>query len=151
MLQTLTAEAEAVQRFVDILQLEQSALKNGKTDDLADFAEKKSQLGITLKQLSAQRNALLAASGFNDDRAGVEAWTAKYPAEKRVNEAWAAILSLASEAKELNRLNGDLINLHLQYNSKALEVLSGGNSALELYGPDGQSQTLGKRRINDAV
>ncbi|MEI7611332.1 MAG: flagellar protein FlgN [Betaproteobacteria bacterium] len=151
MLQTLTAEAETVRCFVEVLQLEQNALKSGKTEELADFAEKKSQYGITLKQLSAQRNTLLGASGFDIDRAGIEAWSAKNPSEKRVNEAWASIISLASEAQELNRLNGELIKLHMQYNSKALEALRGGHSALELYGPDGQSQTLGNRRINDAV
>jgi flagella synthesis protein FlgN len=151
LLQTLTAEADAVQCFVDVLQLEQSALKNGHTENLADFAEQKSQLGIALKQLSGQRNSLLAASGFSDDRSGIEAWCAKNPNEQRVKETWARVISLASEARELNRLNGDLIQIHMQYNSKALETLRGGNSALELYGPDGQSQTLGNRRINDAV
>jgi flagella synthesis protein FlgN len=151
LLQTLTAEADAVQRFVDVLQLEQSALKSGETEQLTDFAEQKSQVSITLKQLSAQRNALLAASGLSDDRAGIEAWCAMNPAEQRVTEAWARVIALASEARELNRLNGDLIQIHMLYNSKALEALRGGNSALELYGPDGQSQTLGNRRINDAV
>jgi flagella synthesis protein FlgN len=151
LLQTLNAEAEAVRRFVDVLQREQNALKSGNTENLIDLAEQKSQVSSTLKQISAQRNTLLAAAGFNDDRAGMEAWCARNPAEKRVNEAWSSVISLASEARELNRLNGELINLHMQYNSKALEALRGGHSALELYGPDGQSQTLGHRRINDAV
>ncbi|MBV5336596.1 MAG: flagellar export chaperone FlgN, partial [Deltaproteobacteria bacterium] len=86
LLQTLLAEAEAVRVFVEILQVEQIELKNGKTENLPDFAEKKSQIGLSLNQLSAQRNTMLAASGFSNDRAGIEAWCLKHPEEKRVNE-----------------------------------------------------------------
>lgn len=151
LLQTLTAEAEAVRLFVDLLQREQNALKSAKTDELAELAEKKSQLGITLNQLADQRNTLLAASGLSNDRSGIDAWCAQHPAEKGASAAWQSIVLLAGEARELNRLNGELIKIHMQYNAKALEALRGGQSALELYGPDGQAQTPGSRRINDAA
>ena len=149
--QTITAEAEAVQQFVDLLKLEQNTLSSGKTDDLPAFAEQKSKLAINLNSLATQRNTSLAAQGFGVDRTGVESWCAKYPDEKAAKMAWTKILSLAFEARELNRLNGELIQMRMHYNAKALEALQGGRNSLDLYGPDGQSTTAGNRRINDAV
>lgn len=150
-LHTITSEAEALKRFVDLLQLEQHALGIGKTEDLPGLAEQKNQLGTALNTLATERNALLGAQGFAADRSGVESWCAKHPHEKGVPKVWANILHLAAEARELNRLNGELIHIRMQYNSNALEALRGGSSSFDLYGPDGQSTTLGSRRINDAV
>lgn len=150
-LQALTAESDAVQQFVELLKLEQSALTKGNTEVLPELAERKSQLAVHLSGLAAQRNAALAAQGLGVDRAGIAAWCAKHPGENKAGKAWAMILALATEARELIRLNGELINIRMQYNSKALEALRGGNSSLDLYGPDGQATTPGNRRINDAV
>jgi flagella synthesis protein FlgN len=149
--QTITAEAEAVQQFIDLLKLEQTTLSNGKTDDLPAFAEQKSRLASHLNSLATQRNTSLAAQGFGADRKGVESWCAKYPDKKTAKITWTKILSLAGEARELNRLNGELIQMRMHYNAKALEALQGGRNSLDLYGPDGQSTTAGNRRINDAV
>jgi flagella synthesis protein FlgN len=149
--QTVAAEAEAVQQFVDLLKLEQAALGSGNTDDLPEFAEKKSKLAVHLGGLAAQRNATLSAQGFAADRVGVEAWCAKHGHEKKIVEAWTRILSLAAEARELNRLNGELIRIRMQYNTQALEALIGGKTSLDLYGPDGQSTMPSNRHINDAV
>lgn len=150
-LKALLAEIEVVQQFVDLLKLEQTSLSNGSTDDLLEFADQKGKLAVQINSLATQRNTLLAGQGFGADRAGVEAWCAKQPKEKATANAWANILSLAYEARELNRLNGELIQIRLQYNSKALEALQGGENSFDLYGPDGQATTQGHRRINQAV
>lgn len=150
-LKTLEAEAEAVSQFAELLKLEQSALSSGRTDELPAYAEQKGKLAVRLNSLSAQRNAALAAQGFDADRAGVEAWCAKHPNEKEVAAAWSGILLRAGEARELNRLNGELVQIRMQYISKALEALQVGGNSLALYGPDGQSTTSGTTRINDAV
>jgi flagellar biosynthesis protein FlgN len=150
-LKALAAELEAVKQFIDLLKLEQTELSTGTTDALPGLAERKNTLAVHLSGLAAQRNASLAAQGLAADRVGLEAWCAKHPGEKRAARDWATILALAGEARELIRLNGELINTRMQYNSRALEALRGGNSSLDLYGPDGQSTTPGKRRIIDAA
>lgn len=150
-LQAMSAEAEAVQQFVDLLKLEQTSLSNGNTDNLPEFAEQKSKLAVHLNSLAAQRNASLAAQGFAADRAGIEAWCATFPDEQHASSTWRTILSLAAEARELNRLNGELIQMRMQYITKALEALQSGNKSLDLYGPDGQSTTAGHGRINHSV
>ena len=149
--QTLVAEAQTVEQFVALLKLEQTSLSRGDTDALPGFADQKMQFAAQLNEFAAQRNAALAAQGFDADRSGVEAWCAKHPKEKVAAKAWTTVLALAGEARELNRLNGELIRLRMQYNAKALEALRGGASTLDLYGPDGQATTPGRQRINHSV
>ena len=149
--QTMVAEAQTVERFVDLLKLEQSALGRGDTDKLPGYAEQKLEFAAQLNELAAQRNAALATLGFSGDRAGADAWCARHPEEPAATRAWTAVLALAGEARELNRLNGELIRLRMQYNAKALEALRGGASSLDLYGPDGQTTPPERRRINPSA
>jgi len=150
-LQAMTAEAVAIQQFVSLLKLEQTSLSNGNIDNLPEFAEQKNKFSVHLNSLAEQRNAALTAQGFSADRAGIEAWCTKYSEEQGTRKAWQKILSLAAEARELNRLNGELIQMRLQYISKALEALQSGKKSLDLYGPDGQSTTPDNRRIYGAA
>ena len=151
LLQIISEEARTVQQFVDLLNREQTALSARETDDLPALAEQKSTLAKDLVNLDRQRNDLLAASGFKSGRKGIEAWCTKYPAEQAVADTWATILRTATEARELSRLNGELIQLRLNVTAKALQALQAGKSSLDLYGPDGQATNSGQRRIDHAV
>lgn len=151
LLKILAEEAINIQLFVDLLNREQLALKSGETDSLPDFADQKNQLAGTLNNLAEQRNVLLSARGFSADREGFEAWRAKHSDEQTIADTWSSILELAMEARELNRLNGELIQLRLSATSKALQALQAGTNSLDLYGPDGQSTSSGQRRIDHAV
>lgn len=151
LLRAVTAEMEVIQGFVDLLGIEQAALSSGDTDQLPALIEQKNQSASQLAILAKERNALLVAQGYATDRTGIEAWCAKHPRQTAVAEAWNKTIALASEARELNNLNGKLITLRMQYNAKALEALRGGSNSLDLYGPDGQATSLGRMRINDAV
>lgn len=148
---TITREGELIEQFVSVLKHEQSLLSQGSADELPALTEQKNRLVVQLNQLAAQRNASLTALGYTADRSGIEAWCEEQANRPEMRNAWGRILMLAGEARELNRLNGDLIVARMQYNAKALEALAGARSSLELYGPDGQSTKSGNRRINDAV
>ena len=151
LIQAISEEALAVQQFVALLSLEQTALSTGNTDDLPAFAENKGELASRLERLAEQRNAVLAAMGFSTNREGVEAWCSQHPTGKTVADTWADILKLAREARELNRLNGELIHIRLNATANALEALRVSKNSLDLYGPDGQSAKTGHRRIDHAV
>lgn len=151
LLQILNSETEAVSLFVVVLKKEQKALAQGNTDALPTLVEEKNVLGGQLATLATQRNVLLAGQGLAGDRPGIEAWCARHLEEKGVAAVWTQVLELAREAKELNRLNGELIALRMQHNARALEALRSGNNPLDLYGPDGQAQTPSRLRINDSV
>lgn len=149
--QIIAAEAQVLTQFVDLLKLEQNSLSSGNIDALPGHAEQKTKFGARLNSLAAQRNAALAAQGLGHDRSGIDAWCASHPGQQGAATAWSTLLSLAGEARQLNQANGDLIQIRMRYNAKALEALRGGNSSLDLYGPDGQSRSAAHRRINDAV
>jgi flagella synthesis protein FlgN len=155
LLRTVEAESSAVTRFVALLKLEQAALSQGGVDDLVEFANQKSAVANELTLLANQRNTLLAAQGLAADRAGIETAIAgsikRQPSDTALSRLWSQIILLASEAKELNRLNGELIQIRMQHNSQALEAMQGASRTLHLYGPDGQTTPLISRRINDAA
>lgn len=147
----MVAEAQTMRQFVDLLKLEQTSLRDGNTDTLIECAEQKLKFATQLNEFAAQRNAALSAQGLSADRAGIDTWCAKHPDEELAINAWTTTLALAGEARELNRLNGELIRLRMQYNAKALEALRGGATSLDLYGPDGQATTPGRQRISHSA
>lgn len=147
----LEAEADAVARFIKLLTLEQVALGTGDTDSLIGFVQEKSAVSSELSSLAGQRNSALAAMGLQSDRAGVEAWLERQPSDLARRNAWSRVVTLASEAKELNRVNGELIQIRMQHNTQAIEAMQGATRTLNLYGPDGQPAPVLSRRINDAA
>jgi flagella synthesis protein FlgN len=148
-LPTVAAEVAIVQVFVELLEREQQMLVKGEVNDLLALVGQKNALAAQLAGLAAQRGTWLAAEGRAADRSGVTAWLADHPSESDAGAAWSLLLSLASQARELNRVNGALIQLRMHHNAQALEVLLGGNGALALYGPDGQNAAPSGRRISD--
>jgi len=143
-------EAGLLEQFVDLLRREQTSLSQGAAEDLPELAEQKNGLVIQLNHLSARRAAFLQARALSPDRAGIDACLAQAK-DRDAAAAWKNVLTLAADARELNRVNGELIQIRVQFTAKALEALSGAKNSLELYGPDGQSTKPGSRRINDAV
>ncbi|MDR2787788.1 MAG: flagellar protein FlgN [Candidatus Accumulibacter sp.] len=150
-LETVNGEAEAVERFVHLLEHEKELLTEGRAERLAAVVEEKEELAARLDDLTRQRGRYLADNGFTPDRKGMDDWSARHPAREKVIAAWNRTLSLAARAKELNRLNGQLVDLHMQYTDQALEILTRKEGWLDLYGPDGRSTASGGPQINDVV
>lgn len=150
-LQTVDSEIAAVKQFIGLLEREQEMLVKGQVDDLPELVRQKNGVAAELATLSAQRNRTLAASGLASDRPGMIAWFDSHPDETGARTAWSSLLAVASQARELNRVNGELIQLRMRHNAQALEALLGSNASANLYGPDGQSAPLGGRRISDSA
>ncbi len=144
----ITAEAGLIARFVELLETEQSSLTQGNIDTLARIAAEKEPLAANLQRLGLQRNENLAALNLPANGQGMTEWTTNNP---DALSTWEKTLALAARARDLNRLNGELIQMRLQYNSRILEILQRNTVALDLYGPDGKASGAGEQRINDAV
>jgi flagella synthesis protein FlgN len=142
----LVTELTELKRFCALLDEERNALTGAQADRLPDIATEKSTLAARLNQLEAQRDSLLAASGFPHGRAGIDAWLATRPKADAERGRWNELLKLALQARDGNETNGRLINILLKQNQEALSVLlSGGTESI--YGADGQQRNLaaGKR------
>ncbi|MDR3300239.1 MAG: flagellar protein FlgN [Candidatus Accumulibacter sp.] len=150
-LKIAASEADFVEQFVRLLEQEKTLLTEGRTEALAAVVEKKEQLAAKLNALTQQRGRHLAEHGFTPDRNGMTSWSDRHPEQKEAIAAWNRTLSLAARAQELNRLNGQLIQLHMQHTGQALEILLRKDNGLDLYGPDGRSTALGNQQINDTI
>ncbi|MDR2614117.1 MAG: flagellar protein FlgN [Candidatus Accumulibacter sp.] len=150
-LEVVASEAKCIERFVRLLEREKDLLTEGRTEALAAAVEEKEALAAKLNELTRQRGRYLVDEGFTPDREGMDAWSVRHPEQGKALALWRRTQSLAEQAKELNRLNGQLVQLHMQYTSQALEILSRRDGGLDLYGPDGRSTTLEGPQIDDAA
>lgn len=141
----LDREFRALQSFVALLRREQSLLEEGSTESLAALAEEKLQAANELAEFSTSRDKKLVHSGLKSGRAGMDAWAAS-PAGAGYREQWRHLLELTAEARALNETNGKLINLRMQHNQQALNILLAAADQAVTYGPDGQQRPGGSGR-----
>lgn len=149
----LANSAETLRCFVSLLSQEQAALRAGNAEPLSEIAQQKAALIETLNQAETLRHRLLAQQGFTADNDGMHRWLLSRPSGegKALTSLWQEILRLASEAKSLNQLNGQLVSLRLQATSEALSALNVRARESGLYGPAGQSASLTGSRIIDSA
>jgi flagella synthesis protein FlgN len=150
-LKILNHEADLVERFVRLLEREKDFLTEGRADALAAIVGEKESLAVSLNERTRQRGRFLLDDGLSPDREGMASWAARHPQQKEAIAAWERTLSLVAQAKELNRTNGQLIQLHMQYTGEALEILRRKEDRLDLYGPDGRAAIPEGKRIDDTV
>lgn len=137
-------EAKVVVEFVQVLKQEQEALVTGQTDRIVPLADAKNTFCQQLDRFGRHRLMLIGAAGMTSGES-LKIWLSQQA--QAVRDAWSALISLAREAQDLNRQNGQLISNRMQANSQALNVLLAAADRASLYGPDGQPHTRGGGRI----
>ena len=146
---TLPAERQRIDALVELMKQEQQLLVSADADGLAELTPRKVALVQELAQLSRQRHAALGGAGFPAEEAGMEPWLAAH-GDEVVRSEWSALLARTAEAKELNRVNGLLINRQMAHNQTVLQALRtpAGKTESTLYGANGQTfGTGGPRRF----
>ena len=139
---TVSQEQQHVSALIELMKQEQTLLVAADADGLAELTPRKNSLLQELATLSAQRHAALVAAGCEGSEAGMEPWLA-VGGNDDARAQWEVLLELARQAKELNRVNGMLINKQLAHNQGVLNALRmpAGADAGGVYGASGQ--TLG--------
>ncbi|QOY93599.1 flagellar protein FlgN [Massilia sp. UMI-21] len=137
---TVPQEQQQLSALIALMKQEQQLLVAADADGLATLTPRKNALLQTLAELSAQRHAALLAAGCEASEAGMEPWLA-VGGNADARAQWEALLGLAREAKELNRINGMLINKQLAHNQGVLNALRmpAGAEAGGVYGASGQA------------
>ena len=143
-LQTLAAEHNHLTALLALMKQEQHSLVSLDADVLADLTAQKNAMLASLVALSQQRHAALAAAGCEGSEAGMEPWLA-VAGDDEVRQQWERMLGAAREAKELNRVNGMLINKQLAHNQGLLNALRTPTNAPSgtIYGASGQTMGVG--------
>lgn len=144
---TLTAERQRIDALVELMKQEQQLLVSADADGLAEVTPRKVALVQELAQLSRQRHAALGGAGFPAAETGMEPWLASHGDEAARSE-WSALLARTADAKELNRVNGLLINRQMAHNQTVLQALRtpAGKAESTLYDANGQTFGTGASR-----
>lgn len=142
--QTLAAEHQHLTALLALMKQEQQSLVALDADELAELTTQKNAMLSSLASLSQQRHAALAAAGCEASEAGMEPWLA-VSGTSEVRDQWENMLGAAREAKELNRVNGMLINKQLAHNQSVLNALRTPTNAPAgtIYGASGQTMGVG--------
>ncbi|MHA4867425.1 flagella synthesis protein FlgN [Duganella sp. PWIR1] len=147
-LNSLREEEQIMSTLLDLLRQEQQLLVTAEIEGLPAITTRKTALVTQMTLLSAQRHRSLGKCGFPAEEAGMDAWIAASGVAREESAGlWQALLQHTRAAKELNRVNGMLINKQMGHTQGALQALRPpGGSANNFYGPGGISTSLPRSR-----
>jgi len=139
LLEALLAEKACLEALLIALRQEDEALAAASAAELPAITQRKARLLERLAELDAGREAVQAALGFEPGRAGALAAAA---GDALTREAWGTLLTLAEQARELNRRSAAKVYTHLEFAGNALAWLQ--SRSQPLYGPDGARRAAGR-------
>lgn len=117
-------DAMLVNQLLTDLQKEQSALVVSDVDAIEQLIDKRLVLLQQLSVAAKNRYDALAALGYEPNEKGMAQWL-HAQAQPILNRTWDNFQKALVQAKELNRLNGVLINKHFNRNQQILNHLQG--------------------------
>mgnify|MGYP001550325292 CR=1 FL=1 len=145
------ADATLVAELIHDLHHEQTALISADMDIIEQMVDKRVGLLQALGEAANQRYSALAAAGFEANENGMSKWL-ELRSSPVIDEAWVNFQRQLAQAKELNRLNGVLINKHFQRNQEKLDALQGNTAnSTQLYGKNGQARGANSSRASFSV
>ncbi|MES2319285.1 MAG: flagellar protein FlgN [Pseudomonadota bacterium] len=146
---TLQDELKLINCLIDLMKQEQQFLVAANSDGLDTLTPLKTQLVDQLASLAVQRHQCLANDGFAASETGMNAWVVRM-SDPSISANWQLVLARTADAKELNRVNGMLINKQLAHNQALINAMRqpAGAADTGFYGPSGQATAVtGKRRL----
>lgn len=144
---TLRDEQQLITSLVDLMKQEQQFLVSADSDGLNTITPQKSVLVQQAAALAGQRHRALGAAGFAAQEAGMEDFLSTNN-DDAARALWLALLERSREAKELNRVNGMLINKQLTSTQVVLNAMRTPTGVADtgVYGPGGQTAAAGPSR-----
>lgn len=145
LIDTLSEECQAMQSLLDLMKQEQEHLIKADIEGLTALTESKNRMVMRINDHTGSRYAALVRAGFSADDNGMRAALAQLDLPEAI-ASWDQLVELGKQAREINRVNGLLINKHLVRNHGALSALQGTKPGGNIYGRDGQSQGIAAHR-----
>ena len=144
---TLQDEQKLIDCLIDLMKQEQQFLVAANTDGLATLTPLKTQLVEQMDALAGERHQSLQTAGFAPSEAGMDAYV-QSAASAAISTSWRQVLERMREAKELNRINGMLINKQMMHNQILIQAMRSPADAADtgFYGPSGQATTVNSKR-----
>lgn len=142
---SLPEEQQVMSLLLDLLKQEQSHLIAADIDSLIEVTAQKSVLVGKMAALASARHRALGAAGFAAQETGMQAWM-DASGESTDARLWQQVLDLTRAAKELNRVNGMLINQRMAHAQGALNTLRPNAQGGDVYGPSGHASSPSANR-----
>lgn len=122
------------------LQYEQEALVVADINAIEKLIDQRLVLLQQLSVAAKNRYDALAAQGYEANEKGMAQWL-DAQAKPALHLAWVSFQKSLVQAKEMNRLNGVLINKHFNRNQQVLAHLQGDTSKAAMYSKNGQAKS----------
>ena len=133
----LRDQHDRLDQLIGLLARERNLLGEGTIDGeaLGALAAEKQRVLDALAEGEERHRTAQASPGHEASAAGDE----RAAREQRCLESWQQMRARARQAAQLNRFNGQLINVRLTSNQRLLNDLRA-LAGKDLYGPDGQAR-----------
>jgi len=141
----LNQDAKLLNELVALLLKEQGSLVNMDIDAIESILDEKSEVLEVISNATKARHLALGQAGFDASENGMIVWVGKN-ANPRDQATWKTFQTELARAKELNRVNGQMINQHFNRNQNTINQLQGKPSGTGVYGPNGQATTSNRSR-----
>jgi flagella synthesis protein FlgN len=143
----LRDEQQHIDSLIELMQQEQQFLIHADSEGLSTLTPKKAALVQQMAALAGARHRALAAAGFAASESGMQDWLAAH-GDAAIGAQWRALLARTADAKELNRVNGMLINKQMTNTQVAINAMRTptGGADSGVYGPSGQASAGGPSR-----
>ncbi len=135
--QDLLHEISLMEQFLDLVIKEQSILTSNDIDALENLLPVKSDLMSALLIVNNNRLSSLAKLGFPDKNSSM-ALLIKQSSNVLLEQYWQQLINIGTQADEINKNNGYIVNGLFSTNQNTLAFLQGKNMNV-LYGPDGHN------------
>ncbi|WP_269494425.1 flagella synthesis protein FlgN [Castellaniella sp. S9] len=121
LLHCIDRQSALVREFIQTLEDESALLLDSTPNEtLEALTARKNDYAQRLGELDRERAERLARLGFGSDRDGVEAAVFAHPV---LREPFDALFELAAQASELNGRNGQILDMFIASNRRALDTL----------------------------
>jgi len=135
--QDLLLEINLMEKFLEVVIYEQSVLASTDIDNLENILQIKADLINELLLVSNNRLSNLAGLGFPEKNSSMTLLI-RQSTNVSLEQQWQKLINIGSQADEINKNNGYIVNGLFFSNQKSLAFLQG-KSINSLYGPDGRS------------
>ena len=139
----LKTESDTLRILIEILKKEESALIEGKLEEIDRLASNKIKLIRELIQHDDDRNVFFLKIGLLSERKSIDSWLNELAVQNssfsEIKALWKELLNLAKTAQQFTHSNGLIIANRLQHNLRCFAALHGATGNVALYGPKGQT------------
>ena len=130
---SVKADIDSMKQLLELLHREEIALLADNLDEINQLTPLKAELIYKLQQSNQHR--LADFSNFNHSES-FNVWLENQN-DELLTSTWEDLMSLTSQAKEINSTNSLLLNQLALRNQRYLSFLKGDNQQEALYGPNG--------------